>query len=229
MSIRAKLYAAIALTILGPVATTAVALHGMSQMGDRFDQAQQRAQDESVARELKFAVTDVNGWQTAYGYDNGASRPIFVRSAAQLRKDLALAGEELTEPHEKALLDRLQGEFNEFMRLDVIAYRELRNGNQERVRQLFLGPEIRNFQAMATTSEVLAAYEARRAEAADRDFTAARDDARKQLIAVALGAGIVIILLLVTAQDVARLALEGERVAGRRRPDADEDASDDPS
>ncbi len=31
------------------------------------------------------------------------------------------------------------------------------------------------------------------------------------LVAVALGAGVVIILLLVTANDIARLALEGER------------------
>ena len=43
MTIRAKLYAAIVLTILGPLATTAVALHGMEQMGDRFDEVQERA------------------------------------------------------------------------------------------------------------------------------------------------------------------------------------------
>ncbi len=43
MTIRAKLYAAIVLTILGPLATTAVALHGMDQMGDRFDEVQERA------------------------------------------------------------------------------------------------------------------------------------------------------------------------------------------
>ena len=43
MTIRAKLYAAIVLTILGPVVTTAVALHGMGQMGDRFDEVQERA------------------------------------------------------------------------------------------------------------------------------------------------------------------------------------------
>jgi hypothetical protein len=71
MTIRAKLYAAIVLTILGPLATTAVALHGMGQMGDAFDDVQERARHESIALELKFAVTDMNGWQTAYGYDNG--------------------------------------------------------------------------------------------------------------------------------------------------------------
>ena len=75
MSIRAKLYAAIVLTILGPLATTGVALVGMSEMGDRFDEVQERARDEALARELKFQVTDMNGWQTAYGYegDDGAA------------------------------------------------------------------------------------------------------------------------------------------------------------
>ena len=72
MTIRGKLYAAIVLTVLGPVATTAVALTGMGHMGDSFDQVDARAKDQSLARELKFGVTDMNGWQTAYGYDGGS-------------------------------------------------------------------------------------------------------------------------------------------------------------
>ena len=43
MTIRAKLYTAIVLTVLGPLATTAVALQGMSQLGDRFDEVGERA------------------------------------------------------------------------------------------------------------------------------------------------------------------------------------------
>jgi hypothetical protein len=71
MTIRAKLLAAIVLTVLGPVVTIAVALHGQADLGDRFDEVRERARHEALARELKFAVTDVNGWQTAYGYDGG--------------------------------------------------------------------------------------------------------------------------------------------------------------
>ena len=37
MTIRAKLYAAIVLTILGPLATTAVALQAQAQLSDIFD------------------------------------------------------------------------------------------------------------------------------------------------------------------------------------------------
>jgi hypothetical protein len=213
MTIRAKLYAAIVLTILGPLATTAVALHGMGQMGDRFDEVQERARHESIALELKFAVTDMNGWQTAYGYDNGQSRPVFERSVETLREDLRRAAVTLTDPRERELLAELRRDFAEFMRLDRIAYAALQDGDEERVRDILLGPEIARFSAMAETADRLATYEADRAAATERAFDDARDDARKRLIAVALGAGIVIVLLLITASDVARMALEGERQA----------------
>jgi hypothetical protein len=211
MTIRAKLYAAIVLTILGPLATTAVALHGMGEMGDRFDEVQERSRHEAIALELKFGVTDMNGWQTAYGYDDGRSRPVFERAVETLRADLREAERTLTEPRERELLAELQRDFAEFMRLDAIAYEALQAGDEQRVRDIFLGPEIARFTAMAETADRLASYEEGRARATEAAFDDARDDARKRLIAVALGSGIVILLLLVTASDVARLALEGER------------------
>jgi hypothetical protein len=213
MTIRAKLYAAIVLTILGPLATTAVALHGMGQMGDRFGEVQERARHESIALELKFAITDMNGWQTAYGYDNGRSRPVFERSVETLRHDLRRAAVTLTDPRERELLSELRRDFAGFMALDRVAYRALLAGHEQRVRDIFLGPEIARFSAMAQTADQLAEYQAQRALATEQSFDDARDDARKRLITVALGAGIVIVLLLVTASDVVRLALEGERHA----------------
>jgi len=215
VTIRAKLYAAIVLTILGPLATTAVALHAMSQLGDRFDEVQLHARKEALALGLKFGVTDVNGWQTAYGYDRGRSRPQFERSVSAFRRDLRAAARTLTDPRERELVRRLRGRFGQFMGLDVVAYRALRAGRDERTRQIFLGPEIQRFQAMAGTADDLARYEARRAAATERAFDDARDDARRRLIAVAAGAAIVIVLLLVTANDIARMALEGERSARR--------------
>jgi hypothetical protein len=219
MTIRAKLYAAIVLTILGPLATTAVALHGMGQMGDRFDEVQERARHESIALELKFAITDMNGWQTAYGYDSGGSRPVFERSVQTLRRDLSRAAATLTDPRERALLAELRRDFAGFMALDRVAYRALQAGREQRVRDIFLGPEIARFSAMAETADQLARYQAERAAGAQRAFDDARDDARKRLITVALGAGIVIVLLLVTASDVARMALEGERHVRARSDD----------
>jgi hypothetical protein len=211
VTIRAKLYAAIVLTILGPLATTAVSLHAMSQLGDRFDEVRARAQDEALARELKFGVTDVNGWQTAYGYDNGHSRPKFVHSVGELRAHLREANATLTDTRERAKLAELRQAFGRFMALDAVSWRDVQAGRNARVREILLGPEIKHFEATADAAGSLAAYEVARSAAAERAFDDARDSARRRLIAVALGAGVVIVLLLLTANDVARLALEGER------------------
>lgn len=216
MTIRAKLYAAIVLTILGPLATTAVALHGMGQMGDRFDEVQERARHESIALELKFGVTDVNGWQTAWGYDDGRSRPRFDSAVAAFRRDLRRAGEAFDDSRERVLLRELESQFADFMRLDAVAWRALQRGREDETKRILLGPEIENFESTAGTAERLASYQERAEGATEAGFDDERDDARRELVAVALGAAIVIVLLLLTASDLARLALEGER--SRREP-----------
>lgn len=217
MTIRAKLYVAIMLTVLGPVITTAVALHGMDRLGDRFDEVQERAEQRSLAQDLKFDVTDFNGWQTAYGYDDGASRPRFERSVRQFRADLNAARNELTDPRETRILNDIRARFDDFMRLDSEAYSALKRGDDARVKQIFLGPELELFDAMAQRADELARYEARGASATERAFDDSREDSRRGLIAVALGAALVIILLLTTASDIARTALEGGRKARERQ------------
>jgi hypothetical protein len=208
VTIRAKLYAAMIMTVLGPVVTIGVAFAAFQSLSDRFDEVTARSDRQALALEIKFAVTDVNGWQTAYGYDSGRSRPQFERSAQNVRQLLARAQRELTEPRERTILARLRSSFDEFMRLDVVAYDALRAGREARVRQIFLGPEIRNFEAMANAAGQLAAEEARRNAEVERRFDQRLTDAKKTLVVVGLGAGVLIILLLLTASDIARLALE---------------------
>ena len=212
MTIRAKLYVAILLTVIGPVITVAVALHGMNRLGDRFDEVQVRSDQRALALGLKFDVTDFNGWQTAYGYDDGASRPRFERSVSQFRSDLRATRHELTDAREKRLLREIRNRFDEFMLLDTQAYAALRRGDDARVKRIFLGPELRLFDQMAARAEDLATYEARGATTTEKAFDDSREDSRRALIAVGLGAGLVIVLLLVTAGDIARLAIEGHRV-----------------
>jgi hypothetical protein len=214
VTIRAKLYVAILLTVIGPVITIAVALHGMDRLGDRFDEVQDRSQRQALALDLKFDVTDFNGWQTAYGYDDGASRPRFERSVRQFRIDQGAARNELNDSREARLLDEIRVRFAKFMQLDREAYAALRRGDDARVKEIFLGPELRLFDQMASRADELARYEARGATVTEKDFDDSREDSRRGLIAVALGAALVIILLLVTAGDIARLALEGDRVRG---------------
>jgi hypothetical protein len=212
VTIRAKLYVAILLTVIGPVVTIAVALNGMGQLGDRFDEVQERANHRALALELKFDVTDLNGWQTAYGYDDGRSRPRFEASVRTFRRDLGAARNELTDPRESRLLNDIRSQFEEFMRLDAQAYSALQRGDEARVKQIFLGPELRLFDQMANRADELARYEGRGATVTEKAFDDAREDARRGLIAVALGAALVIVLLLVTAADIARMALDSQRV-----------------
>ena len=208
MTIRAKLYAAMVMTVLGPLVTIGVAFAAFQSLSDRFDEVSARSDRQALALEIKYAVTDVNGWQTAYGYDDGASRPQFERSAQNVRRLLAVAHRTLTEPRERAILARLQSSFDAFMALDVVAYRALRAGQDRRVKQIFLGPEIRNFEAMAAAAGQLAAEEQRRNDQVERSFDQRLTDAKKTLVVVGLGAGVLIVLLLLTASDIARLALE---------------------
>jgi hypothetical protein len=230
MTIRAKLYAAIALTILGPLLTTVVALEGQARLGDSFDEVQERSNHESLALEVKFAVTDMNGWQTAYGYaGDGRFRREFSDAATRLERDLVIAEEELGETAEQALVSQLRREFDRFMQFDRIAWAALRAGQDERVRRILLGPELIRFEGMAATASRLAAYEVEQAEAANLAFDEDRDQARKRLIAVALGAAMVVVLLLVTAQDVVRLALEGARSRGDGMEVGEDDPGSSPS
>jgi hypothetical protein len=196
------------MTVLGPLVTIGVAFAAFQSLSDRFDEVADRSDRQALALELKYAVTDVNGWQTAYGYDNGRSRPQFDRSAANVRRLLGTAGRQLTEPRERALLARLRTALDSFMQLDTVAYRALRAGDEDRVRRIFLGPEIRNFEAMAAAADDLAKEEATRNKQVERSFDKRLTDAKKTLVVVGLGAGVLIILLLLTAWDVARLALE---------------------
>ena len=212
MTIRAKLYVAILLTVIGPVITIAVALHGMSRLGDRFDEVQERSERRALALNLKYGVTNVNGWQTAYGYDDGASRGRFLASVRLFRGDLRAAGLTLRDPPEERMLDSLRSDFAQFLRLDDIAFGALQRGDDARVKRIFLGPELELFDRMAATAQRLARFEARRAEATERAFDDSREESRRGLIAVALGARLVSLLLLVTASDIARAALERERV-----------------
>jgi hypothetical protein len=216
LTIRTKLYLAILLTVVGPMVTIAVALNGMDRLGDRFAEVQDRSARRALALDLKFGVTDVNGWQTAWGYDDGLSRPRFESAVADFRRDLRRADEAFTGPRERALLRELEAEFGDFMRLDAVAWSALQRDRPGVTKRILLGPEIENFEATAATAERLASYQEQREGRTEAQFDDERDDARKRLVAVALGAVIVIVLLLLTANDLARMALEGERL--RREP-----------
>jgi hypothetical protein len=206
MTIRAKLVAAIVVAVAGLALTAGVGIWGMSRLGTKFDAVRDAADARALALDLKYDITDFNGWQTAYGYDNGASRPTFLSSVARFRADLANARTELQSPTEQDLLDEITAAFEDFMRLDGVAFKALQEGRADEVRRLFLGPEITNFQRAASGAQRLATLEAVRASATDKAFTDERSDALRLLILASVIAAVLVALLLVTAFDLARAA-----------------------
>jgi methyl-accepting chemotaxis protein len=206
VTIRAKLYAALAVTVVGLIVTAGVGIAGMSRLGDRFDDVETASRAQALALQLKFDVTDFNGWQTAYGYDNGASRPTFLSSVQRFRSDFAQARRQLTRPQETNYLDQIDSAFQDFMRLDDRAFAALQAGHKDVVKRIFLGPELVHFGRAAAASQQLASYEANRVSVQDKAFKDARHDALRLLIAVSAIAGLLVVILLITANDLARAA-----------------------
>ncbi len=206
MTIRARLYAAIVVAVAGLALTVGTAIWGMSNLSDHFDRVQRAADDRALALQLKFDVTDFNGWQTAYGYDDGKSRPIFLNSVRRFRSDFARTKAQLTRPEAGQPLGDLSKAFDDFMRLDAVAWKALRTGQKEVVRRLFLGPEITNFQRAARAAQALAAAEDAHAGRQEKEFRDARKDALRFLIGAAILAALLVVILLVTATDLARSA-----------------------
>jgi methyl-accepting chemotaxis protein len=217
VTIRAKLYTAIVVTVAGLACTAGVGIWALNELSSRFDNVQSAADARALALELKFDVTDFNGWQTAYGYDAGRSRGLFLAAVARFKTDLSRARATFDTAAERRLLDRIDSGGGEFMRVDAQAWTALKAGRSAEVRRLFLGPEIRNFHTVAAAAQELAAAEDVRAANEERAFKRSRKDALRLLILAAVVAGAFVAILLVTANDLAR---EAElAVVERRRGD----------
>jgi hypothetical protein len=206
MTIRAKLYTAIVVAVAGLAITAGVGAWAMNELGNRFEDVQQAADARALALRLKFDVTDFNGWQTAYGYDNGKSRPIYLAAFKRFENNLGTARRALETPRETSLLDRIGDAANDFDRLDAVAWASLQAGRTEEVRRIFLGPEIANFQRAAISAQQLAELEDANASSQEQAFEDARDNALRVLVGAAIAAALLVVILLVTATDLARQA-----------------------
>lgn len=206
MTIRAKLYAAIVVVVAGLALTVGVGAWAMDRLGDQFDNVQRGADGRALALQLKFDVTDFNGWQTAYGYNGGKSRPTYLAAFARFQTNLSRARSDLQDPREERLLDRIQAATEDFARLDAVAWAALQAGRTDDVRRILLGPEIENFQRAAGAAQELAELEEARAAAQERAFKDARADALRLLLGASIVAALLVVILLTTATDLVRQA-----------------------
>ena len=90
-----------------------------------------------------------------------------MRSANELQAELDVAADTLTDPRERELLSQLEMEFDAFMDLDSVAWRKLQAGREDEVRDIFLGPELERFEAMAATAERVTRWFGRRPSSAN--------------------------------------------------------------
>jgi len=206
VSIRAKLYTAIVVVVAGLALTAGVGIATMSHLGDRFGSVQRAADARALALQLKYDVTDFNGWQTAYGYDNGKSRPIYLASFARFKRDLVHARMEMRHEREQRILDRIARATDAFAQLDDASWAALQAGRLQEVKRILLGPELVNFRAAAAAAQALAGFEDAQAAAQDKAFKDARSDALRLLVLASIVAALLVVILLVTASDLARRA-----------------------
>ena len=206
MTIRAKLVTAVTVAIAGLALAAGVGIWGMSRLSDRFDGVQEASDARALALQLKFGATDFNGWQTAYGYDNGKSRGIFLTSVTSFRKTLQLAREQLTRAPEQRLLAEISRGFDDFMRLDARAWSALQAGRTAEVKRLFLGPELVIFERIARAAQRLATFQDAFADQEEQEFRSARKDALRLLIGASVIAGLLVAILIAAALDLARTA-----------------------
>jgi len=206
VTIRAKLVTAVTVAIAGLALTAGAGIWGMNRLSERFDGVQDASDARALALQLKFGVTDFNGWQTAYGYDNGKSRPIFLSSVAAFRPTLDRARSRMPKSQEQQLLNEMSRAFRDFMRIDDRAWAALQAGRTQVVKRLFLGPEIVNFQRMARAAQQLAMLEDDVATREEKEFKDARTDALRYLIGASVIAGLLVAILIATALDLARSA-----------------------
>ena len=161
----------------------------------------------------------MNGWQTAYGYAGGDFRDRFVACGGELEPRARAGGRDV---HGRRVSTRCStgssDEFDGFMELDEVAWRELQEGRPEETKRILLGPELQPLRGDGRDRRGARGLPGRRRPTpTEHAFDDARDEARRRLIAVALGAGVVILLLLVTANDIARHGARGRAPRPRRR------------
>ena len=226
MTIRAKLYTAIVLTIIGPA--------GDDGGGAARDVAARRPLRRGAARgdSTRRSRASSSSWsRTSTAGRPPTATPVAISGTGssppqrELRRELDVAADELTDGRERtaARAGSTSSSTGSCSSTRSPGASSRRTTPSRRSGSCSV-PSCDGSRPWPPRPRSWRTTRRRQATATEAAFDDARDDARRRLIAVALGAGLVIILLLVTANDIARMALEGERtIRGRKPPDTRDD------
>jgi methyl-accepting chemotaxis protein len=139
-----------------------VALWSTSTLGSGYDDVTKKvAPQREQAIDMKYQITNVNGWQTAYGYDEGASRGAFEQSVKEFNASYdKLKALTRDWPTTAAVTARIGADFAAFMALDAETWKAGQTtgwGKDGRAAHLILNENIAAFTKVAEDTDALIA------------------------------------------------------------------------
>jgi methyl-accepting chemotaxis protein len=200
----------------------AIVVMGLTGFADQYRSTGEVRESQvlaSWAAEAQFRSADLNGWQTAYAFDNfrgapgaaadsAGSRSLFLESAAGFADDLARLGElDLTGDQRRSLTAASEA-FGRFMAIDVqviAAYREGSPASSLRANDLVLGQALVEFESIATAVDDLAADATAQADAVSSAAQAGASSAQRAMaIAGAAGLALAGVLAVLITRSIRR-------------------------
>ncbi len=141
----------------------------------------------------QYCVTDVNGWQTAYGYDEGASRPQFEKAAKACQAIIDTTVAAVKGLEDEPAANALNEAFGAFMALDETTWEAGQASGWDKgskAHELILNDNITAFQKAAAAADAFAQMQETDVQAGTKRF----DDAEASVHTMTIGALIVALL-----------------------------------
>ena len=131
MGVRGKIFAVGAAGLTAAVAVGALAITGLGSAGTSLDEVSELDAAVSFAQTIETFNADVSGWQVAYAWDarriggaaavqetEGGNRAGFLDVGQRLRDFLTTAPTDVFDEDERAIVEQIDGKWDEFFELD---------------------------------------------------------------------------------------------------------------
>ena len=153
----------------------------------------------AAGSDIKYAAADLNGWQTGYVLDHGASRAAFEKSNAYLVKALATAKTASTDPADLATVGEIESAYNAFMKVDATTWAAVQAHDYAQAARLTLGPAVSAYNRIAAAVDRFVAQAHQEQVSATNSFSSTKSTAEMimgvlSLVALVL-AGVIAFLI----------------------------------
>ncbi len=194
LSLRVKLFGGFGIVVGVMVLLVGAALLMQSQMAAATDHITGTATPKAEAgHDIKFAASDLVGWQEAYVMDKGHSRRPFLHSAAMFRHRLQHLRAISVDPQDAVDAKAVAARFAEFMQADGPVWAAVQAGDSATATRLALGPASAAYEKLIHATQTYLRGASADAAVAGRSF----HTAQSRSTMITLGAAAVAILLAV--------------------------------